>query len=59
MAVALLVQKSTTDPEIEGSNSATTWHQEKMADKELLVIVLSVVVALFVINQLLIQKLSV
>jgi hypothetical protein len=47
VAVALLEQKSTTDPEIEGSNPATTWHQEKIADKKYLVIVWSVVVTLF------------
>jgi len=59
VAVALLEQKSPIDPEIEGSNSATTWHQEKMADKKSFVIVWSVVVTLFAMNQLLILKLSV
>jgi len=37
MAVALLVQKSTTDPEIEGSNTTRAQLQEKIADKKSLV----------------------
>jgi hypothetical protein len=30
-----LLKHWTTDPKLEGLNPATTWHQEKMADKKI------------------------